>query len=120
MKPPRTFVLDRHHDVSGVSGTGVVAEGVVFSDGSAALRWPGRYATTTTFEDGIEAIQAIHGHSGATEVRYLDLPDRQLGFNNRDYPFSTGLRVPTASVNGLCGGCLAAWPCTRCARPESH
>ena len=30
----RNFNLIRHIDVSGLSGTGVVAEGVVFSDGT--------------------------------------------------------------------------------------
>lgn len=117
---PRTFALDRYHDVSGVSGTGSVAEGVVWSDGAVALRWPGRYPTTTTFESGIEAVLAIHGHSGATEVRYLDMPVRQVEFNGRDFPHSTGMRVPSASANGLCADCLAAWPCTRCTQPENH
>ena len=46
---PRTFVLDRHYDVSKVSDTGIVAEGVVFGDGAVALRWPGENATTRTF-----------------------------------------------------------------------
>jgi hypothetical protein len=111
---PRTFVLDRHSDVSGVSGTGIVAEGVVFSDGAVALRWPGENATTTTFETGIDGVKAIHGHDGATEVQFLDgiRPDRVP--SDFDYPLSTGKRVPTASRDGLCLGCSGAWPCTRC------
>jgi len=43
----RTFVLHRDEDVSGVSGTGVVAEGVVFSDGAVVVRWLGKHASTT-------------------------------------------------------------------------
>ena len=35
----RVFALIRDVDVSGVSGTGVVAEGVQFSDGTCVLRW---------------------------------------------------------------------------------
>jgi len=35
---PRPFVLRRLVDETGVSGTGVVAEGVEFSDGTVALR----------------------------------------------------------------------------------
>lgn len=31
---PRVFVLQRHVDVSGVSGTGEIAEGVEWSDGT--------------------------------------------------------------------------------------
>ncbi|HEY0475032.1 MAG TPA: hypothetical protein VGD34_25355 [Kribbella sp.] len=69
----RRFRLIRHHDVSGVSGTGPVAEGVQFTDGAVALRWYGDYPTTTVW-DGIDSVIAIHGHQGATEVEWLD-PD---------------------------------------------
>jgi hypothetical protein len=67
----RRFRLVRHHDVSGVSGTGPVAEGVQFTDGAVALRWYGDYPTTTVW-DGIESVVAIHGHGGATVVEWLD------------------------------------------------
>src|SRR4051794_16547249 len=33
------FELHRDQDISGVSGVGVVAEGVAFTDGTVALRW---------------------------------------------------------------------------------
>ncbi|WP_460655850.1 hypothetical protein [Kribbella endophytica] len=56
-----------------MSGTGPVAEGVQFTDGAVALRWYGDYPTTTVW-DGIDSVIAIHGHSGATEVEWLD-PD---------------------------------------------
>jgi hypothetical protein len=67
----RRFRLIRHHDVSGVSGTGPVAEGVQFTDGAVALRWYGDYPTTTVW-DGIDSVVAIHGHGGATEIEWLD------------------------------------------------
>lgn len=70
---PRVFELFRHRDISGVSGTGVVAEGVQFSDGSVALRWPGANPSTAVWPS-IESVLRIHGHSGATEVRWLDAP----------------------------------------------
>jgi hypothetical protein len=35
----RLFSLVRDEDVSGISGTGPIAEGVEFTDGSVALRW---------------------------------------------------------------------------------
>ncbi|MET9274708.1 hypothetical protein [Kribbella sp. NPDC003557] len=69
---PRRFELVRHRDVSGVSGTGVVAEGIEWSDGTVALRWGGNYPTTTVWQDGIEALLTIHGHNGATVIRWLD------------------------------------------------
>lgn len=69
---PRCFRLVRHVDVSGVSGTGVVAEGVEWSDGTVTLRWRGRYPTTTVWQDGIDALIEVHGHSGASIVQWLD------------------------------------------------
>lgn len=80
MTLPRRFVLDRQEDATGVSGTGVVAEGVEFSDGVAAIRWtvpPGRqgsgYPTSVVFHDrGMESVEAIHGHSGLTRIVWLD------------------------------------------------
>lgn len=46
MTAPRTFELVRYRDPSGVSGTGVVAEGCLFTDGSVALRWRGENPAT--------------------------------------------------------------------------
>jgi hypothetical protein len=71
---PRRFHLIRHVDVSGVSGTGIVAEGVEWSDGTVTLHWGGRYPTTTVWQDGIDALLTIHGHNGATTIRWLDTP----------------------------------------------
>ena len=68
----RSFVLRRKHDVSGVSGTGDVAEGVEFSDGTVALRWLSEWPTSVVFHDrGIEAVEAIHGHGGNTEIVFI-------------------------------------------------
>jgi hypothetical protein len=68
---PRTFELVRYRDLSGVSGTGVVAEGCVFTDGSVALRWRGTNPATAVWPD-LESVLAVHGHQGATEVRWLE------------------------------------------------
>jgi hypothetical protein len=68
--PFRQFVLRRFEDVSGVSGTGVVAEGVQFSDGSVALRWLGERPSTATWWS-IEDVEHIHGHKGLTVVAWV-------------------------------------------------
>lgn len=68
----RTFALIRHSDPSGVSGTGVVAQGVVFSDGTTVLRWMLDTRSTGVYESLADMI-AIHGHGGQTEVRFLGL-----------------------------------------------
>lgn len=66
----RSFLLVRKEDVSGVSGTGVVAEGVQFSDGTTVIHWLGEWPSTTVHERGIESVQHIHGHDGKTVIMW--------------------------------------------------
>lgn len=68
---PRRFVLNRSEDISGTSGTGVVAEGVRFSDGVVALRWTVARKSTAVY-DSVDDLIAIHGHDGATTVVWAD------------------------------------------------
>ncbi len=68
----RRFELHRDTDISGVSGTGVVVEGVQFSDGVVALRWKSENPSTVIYENGIEAVEKIHGHNGATRLVWVD------------------------------------------------
>lgn len=70
----RRFALDRVEDASGVSGTGVVAEGVEFSDGRVALRWR-TAVTSVAIYDSMADLVAIHGHEGRTRVVYIDHAD---------------------------------------------
>lgn len=67
----RRFELHRSEDVTGVSGTGVVVEGVEFADGRCAYRWLGPTATTTV-ADSIADVEKVHGHDGRTAVVWLD------------------------------------------------
>ena len=69
---PRAFVLQRNEDETGVSGTGIVAEGVEFSDGTVALRWTSAWPTSVVFHDrGIDSVVHVHGHGGKTQVVWL-------------------------------------------------
>lgn len=73
----RTFNLVRHTDVSGISGTGVVAQGVEFNDGTVAMRWTTGEHRSTVLWDDIESVVAIHGHGGATELAWEKDDDKQ-------------------------------------------
>lgn len=66
-KKPRVFHLERNEDASGVSGTGVVAWGVEFGDGSVAMRWASVTSSTALYEN-VESVEHIHGHEGRTVV----------------------------------------------------
>lgn len=63
----KLFWLRRLEDVSGTSGTGMVAEGVVFSNGWCALHWLTKY-TSIAYYQSVAELEAIHGHDGATVV----------------------------------------------------
>lgn len=75
---PRLFVLVRDRDHTGVSGEGVVAEGVQFSTGRVALHWIAGGISSTALHDSLENVEAIHGHGGSTRVVFLN------GDGNRD------------------------------------
>lgn len=64
------FVLEREDDETGISGTGIIAEGIIWSDGTVAYRWLTDIATTT-IADNIETIKHLHGHDGKTKIRIL-------------------------------------------------
>lgn len=72
----KRFKLIRDKDVTGVSGTGVVAEGVVFADGTVAMRWISLNASTVIYDD-IVAVEIIHNHKGTkneggTHIEFMD------------------------------------------------
>lgn len=73
----RRFQLHRVEDVTGVSGTGIVAEGVQFSDGSVAMKWLSE-KPSTVMHDSIDNVQAIHGHGGSTKIFWLDWDESSL------------------------------------------
>lgn len=78
MTHTRTFVLMRDVDVTGMSGTGPVADGVVFPDGTTVLRW--RDVTGPNYDRGVrattvvhqspESVIALHGHNGVTRIEW--------------------------------------------------
>lgn len=67
----RRFELHRDVDHTGVSGVGVVAEGIQFADGTCVIRWKGPTASTVVWGD-VTHVERIHGHGGATRVVFLD------------------------------------------------
>jgi len=63
--------LQRNEDVTGISGTGMVAEGVMWSDGVCAMRWVSDHRSTAIYHD-LADILAIHGHDGSTKLIWID------------------------------------------------
>lgn len=65
------FWLIRKEDTTGVSGTGVVAEGIIFESGQVAMEWREGLAGVASLGiyPNIEAVMKIHGHDGKTVVQ---------------------------------------------------
>jgi hypothetical protein len=68
---PRRFHLQRDHDVTGVSGTGRVADGIAWSDGTVSVRWLGDRPSTVFWDDLAHAVH-VHGHGGHTRIVWDD------------------------------------------------
>ena len=60
-------------DESGVSGTGLVAEGNVWHDGTVSMKWRTRFKSIAYY-DSVSDLEAIHGHHGKTRIIWGD-PD---------------------------------------------
>lgn len=63
--------LEREADVSGVTGTGNVAELVIASDGRVVIFWP----TGEGVWPNLEEAMKVHGHGGKTIAVILDDPE---------------------------------------------
>jgi hypothetical protein len=63
----RTFHFERSQDVSGISGTGIVATGVMWDDGQIALHWEGEHSSINIYHSEND-LMYIHGHNGATKI----------------------------------------------------
>jgi hypothetical protein len=65
------FLLIRDEDVTGVSGTGVVAEGIVFTSGLVVIHWL-REPFAMGLYQSLEDVMFIHGHGGRTILQFID------------------------------------------------
>lgn len=66
----RTFQMYRAHDESGISGTGVVVEGVIFSDGKVIIRWVVHTNSISIYETFVD-FEKIHIGSHPTNKTIL-------------------------------------------------
>jgi hypothetical protein len=72
MSDTTRFHLERDVDVTGASGTGHVADGVLWPDGTVTVRWRGERKSTVNW-DRVEDAEAVHGHGGATRIVWDDV-----------------------------------------------
>lgn len=94
---PALFRLVRDEDESGVSGTGHVADGVIWHDGTCTVHWRTERTSTTVYKD-FATVLAIHGHGGKTRADLVEHPyDRGASEAAQD----ACENCPFASIGGL-------------------
>ena len=67
----RRFIFDRIEDVSGVSGIGIVADGVLFQNGFIVLSWRTNLLSLETWTS-IDDMMKCHGHNGKTQIIWIE------------------------------------------------
>lgn len=98
---PWRFYLTRHEDETGISGTGRIADGVQFADGTCILRWRTKHQSTGIYAS-LDELVGIHGHEGRTTVEPIDaLPTKAFhhGVANCEQDFCENSAF--ASIGGL-------------------
>lgn len=73
----KEFYLERLEDESGISGTGLVARGVVLPSGAVVLEWQTFHSSISIYKN-FSDIEAIHGHGGKTLVIMGSPPEPKL------------------------------------------
>lgn len=72
----KRFYVVRKKDVTGVSGTGYVAEGCKFTDGSVVVRWRvANKPSSLEIHSSLSGFLEIHGHGGLTKIKWIDAYD---------------------------------------------
>jgi hypothetical protein len=82
----RTFEFHRDADVTGVSGTGIVADGVAFDDGVTVVRWRGERRSTVVWPSAVavmveqfaQHLQAAAGRRAAVASATELVDDREI------------------------------------------
>ena len=120
----RSFQMVRHEDASGVSGTGLVAQGVEFDDGTCVLRWMTQFKSTAFYASAAD-LEAVHGHGGKTSIQWQEgvpslvvndtaVAEKISELVDRGYHLAKALQDMQASKDGayrerdLCVALLAA------------
>lgn len=72
----KRFHFERKQDVSGISGTGRVAEGVILSTGEVVLNWLGEHSSINIYHS-INDVNFIHSHGSCTSIIFDDLLEKE-------------------------------------------
>jgi len=71
--PPQAFVMVRKSDETGISGTGVICEGTIYSNGKVTTCWTSQTPAVHVW-DSFKAFKSVHidpHPDNGTEIRYF-------------------------------------------------
>jgi len=78
-----TFNVVRKEDATGTSGTGIVALGALFPDGTTVVQWQTHVRSVVHYGSYADALH-IHGHGDNTGFQFHDCMER-LYLSNGQY-----------------------------------
>lgn len=110
MTQPRRFHLERTTDPTGMSGTGHVADGVRWSDGSASLRWLGD-RPSVVFWASMDDAEYVHTHGGQAGTRVVWDGDQKTARLARIAGAHHKHVDAHGGTTGECVECGETWPC---------
>lgn len=93
-------VVERDDDVSGVTGTGSVAEFVISGDGRVVIFWPVGEGSFPSLQEAMK----VHGHSGKTKFIILDDEKLQTKHCNECHEDPRHPQCPSHDFG--CPGCI--------------
>lgn len=75
---PRRFLLWPKDNLTGRARPAAYAEGVMFTDGSIAVRWAGVIPITVFYpaSGGLDAVLSGFGFGGGADIEWIDPPPR--------------------------------------------
>ena len=114
---PLRFVLRRRQDISGISGLGDVADGVLWPDGTASIRWRGEHPSAVFWDRGRVSVEFIHGHQGATEIEFIDHDSEPLAMPTGEG--ATASAAPLVLRRVLEHALKRPVPCPKCERTST-
>ena len=96
-------MVERDDDVSGVTGTGTVAEFSIATDGRICIFWPEGHS----YFPSLQAAIKVHGHNGKTRFVILDDEKLQVEHCARCHVFQAhGAGFTCDNHDFDCPGCL--------------
>lgn len=78
----KEFYLMRLEDETGISGTGMVARGVVLPSGTAVMEWQTFHSSIAIYKN-VADVEAIHGHNGKTKLVMGSPPEESVAKNKK-------------------------------------